>query len=137
MPRTVKTLDPHKARTRVYDRKGVKPRFEVGETYLYERRSQMDGTLPIRTLVTVIDRKQKGKTVTIAVIAVTSYKPHDPKVERFRPDWTEIIRGITVKDTDEGCWTYRHHRPEYVEWSWHTSYGNDRFLFANAKVKSL
>jgi hypothetical protein len=136
MPRTVKTLDPHKAKTRVYARKGVKPRFEVGETYLYKRQ-RMDGKGEVRTLVTVIDRKQKGKSVTIAVIAVTSHKPHDPKVERFRPDETEMIRGIPVKDTEEGCVTYRHHRPEYVEWSWHTAWGRDRYLLANAKVKSL
>jgi hypothetical protein len=93
MPRTVKTLDPHKAKTRVYDRKGVKPRFEVGETYLYKRQ-RMDGKGEFRTLVTVIDRKEKGKSVTIAVIAVTSHKPHNPKV-------CEAATGLCCPRTNE------------------------------------
>jgi len=135
MPRTTKTLDPFTAKTRVNDRKGVKPRFEVGQTYLYKRQRTDGGEF--RTLVTVIDRKVTGKSVTIAVVAVTSYIRSDPKVARFRADETEIVRGIRVIDTEEGCVTNRHHRPEYVEWSWHTAYGNDRFLFANAKVKNL
>ena len=135
MPRTVKTLDPFTAKTRVNDRKGVKPRFEVGQTYLYKRQRTDAGE--VRTLVTVIDRKVTGKSVTIAVIAVTSYIRSDPKVARFRADETEIVRGIRVIETEEGCVTNRHHRPEFVEWSYHTMLGNDRFLFANAKVKNL
>jgi hypothetical protein len=135
MPRTTKTLDPFTAKSQVNSRKGVKPRFKVGQTYLYKRRRTDAGE--VRTLVTVIDRKVTGKSVTIAVVAVTSYIRSDPKVARFRADETEIVRGIRVIDTEEGCVTIRHHRPEYVEWSWHTSYGNDRFLFANAKVKNL
>ena len=133
--RSTKTLDPHTATTRVNDRKGVKPRFEVGQTYLHKRQRTDGGE--VRTLVTVIDRKVTGKSVTIAVVAVTSYKRNDPKVARFRADETEIVRGIRVIDTEWGCVTNRHHRPEYVEWSYHKMFGNDRFLFANAKVKNL